>query len=204
MSVQSSDRLLDDGGATAGNHEDGKRLGIEGAKGFEDGLGGADGLGGGRGMASAEIAEASDLIRGFDGGGDDAFESATHLGFEGGGHGVGRLSDRDDEETMIRIEIVKVLSDAKHAAMAVNVAGEGAVDGRVSEGGGENVAGGLAHAGEFGLAGGSPIRHGRFEVLLKFGSLLGGHSEGSASCRELRIARRARDDKFSFSNYNSP
>jgi hypothetical protein len=110
-------------------------------------------------MASVEIAEASDLIRGLNGGGDDAFENATHLSFEGDSHGVGSFSNGDDEEAVVGVEIVEVFSDAKDAAMTVDVAGESAFDGGVGESGGENVAGGFAHVAEFALASGRKVEH---------------------------------------------
>src|SRR5713226_3728596 len=57
---------LDDGGAAAGNHEDGERRGVESSQRVEDGVGGADGFAGGRGMSAAKIAETADLTGGVD------------------------------------------------------------------------------------------------------------------------------------------
>ncbi len=141
-----------------------ERIGVESCQRFENGVGGADGFGGGGGMASAKIAEAVDLVRGFDRRCDDAsrlLPLASDLGFESGGHGVRGLADGDDEDAIVGIEMVEVFADAQDAALAVHVAGEGGFDGGVFEGRGEYLAGGFAHAGELLLALGSQVGHGR-------------------------------------------
>src|SRR5208282_945758 len=105
-------------------------------------------------MSAAKIAEAADLIRGLDGRRDDAFESATGLSFESGGHGVRGFADGDDEDAVVGVEIVEIFSDAQDAALTVDVAGEGAFDGGVLQRGGEDLAGDFAHVAELPLAGG--------------------------------------------------
>ncbi len=86
---------------------------------------------------------------------------AAHLSFESGGHGVGGLSDGNDEDAVVGIEIVQVVANAQDTALAVHVAGESAFDGGVAERGDEDLAGDLPHLAEVLLAFGRHLRHGR-------------------------------------------
>jgi hypothetical protein len=60
---------------------------------------------------------------------------------------------------MVGIQVVKVFSHAKDAALAVYVAGKSTFDGGILERGTENLAGGFAHAAEFGFASGRKVKH---------------------------------------------
>ncbi len=53
------------------------------------------------------------------------------LRFESGGHRVRGLSDGDDEDALVRIEIVQIVADAQNTALTVHVAGKSALDGGV-------------------------------------------------------------------------
>jgi hypothetical protein len=41
---------------------------------------------------------------------------------------MGGFADRNDEETAVRVQVVKVFANSQHPAIALNVTGEGAID----------------------------------------------------------------------------
>ena len=53
--------------------------------------------------------------------GDEAFEPFTRLLVQSGEHGVRRLSNRNNEDATVRIEIVQVFADPKNAAFAIQM-----------------------------------------------------------------------------------
>ena len=119
-------------------------------------------------MSSTKIAETADLTCltmafGVNRRCDNAnFEAtAAESAFERRGHGVRGLSDGDDKNALVRIQIVQVFADAKYATLAVHVPGEGAFDGGVLERRGKDFAGDFAHASELVGALGSQVGHER-------------------------------------------
>src|ERR1700687_1519225 len=98
------------------------------------------------------------------------------MGFESRGHGVRGLSDGDDEDAIVGIEIVQIVADAQNAALTVHVAGEGVFDGGILQRCGEDLTGGVAHAAELLIALGRYREHGRDYMVVSRWLLVVGRS----------------------------
>src|SRR5207245_11202058 len=131
-------------------------------------------LDGERRQHTARIEETANLVHGFDRLCHDAFEAAAELDLESGGQGVRGLSDGDDEDAIVGIEIVQIVADAQNTALAVHVAGEGVFDGGVLKSGRKDLARRLAHASKLLGTLGREIGQG------------GNYKEGCSSCAVRR------------------
>jgi hypothetical protein len=85
-------------------------------------------------VTAEEIAETVKLGFGLVRVHDDPFERFADLMAESADHGVCGFADGDDEHAGIGMQVEQVIADAKDSALAMNVAFEGAINGRFGQG----------------------------------------------------------------------
>ncbi len=96
-------------------------------------------------MSALEVAKAAQLSQRRDGTGDDAFEAAAGLHFEGVDQSVSGFADGNHEHATVGIQVEEIFSDAEDSTLALDVTLEGAVDAGFGEGAFKKMAGGNPH-----------------------------------------------------------
>src|SRR5437868_5913450 len=96
-------------------------------------------------MSTAKITEAMHLRAGVDRGGNDALQSIADLPGKRLDQRVASLADGDHEHAGVRIEVVKILTNAQNPALTLHVMSKGAGDGSFLQGVLKNLPGGVAH-----------------------------------------------------------
>ena len=96
-------------------------------------------------MASAKVAKTPNLRNRIDRTGHDAFEAIARLHFKRIDHGMRRFADGDHQHALVRIEVMQVLADAQHSAIAIHMTLKCPVDAGFLEGMLKQVAGGDPH-----------------------------------------------------------
>jgi len=74
-----------------------------------------------------------ELVGRIDGRRHDAFEAAANLRFKRRSHGVRGFADGDHKNAVVGVEVVEIVANTQHAAVAVNMPSERAFDGGVLE-----------------------------------------------------------------------
>ncbi len=145
------DGFFGDGRAAAAEQENHKGRSILGAERFKHGFGGADGFLIGRRMASEKIAEAANLRSWRGGTGDDPFKAVSGLHVQCSHHGMRRLAQCHDEDSVVGMEIVQVFANAQHAALANHMLFESTINAGPGQGVFEKMARSDAHFDGFGF-----------------------------------------------------
>src|SRR5579884_4464790 len=96
-------------------------------------------------MAAEEVTKPGQLRRRVHHANHDPLQAARDTSVQGLEHRVRGLTERDDEHVAIRTEVIKVLGNAQHAALALHVSREGTGDAGFRERLLKNFPGGGAH-----------------------------------------------------------